>query len=302
MFWRRFVPLLRLCNTPTSIVSPLPFFAVSLFLISGRELHIFDLKILFIGIAISLLSTFGSNLWNHCNDLKEDIAQGKKTILTQDFSMLKISSFIAFTLYASSLLIIYYLSMELKRPIYIYFLIWALATWWYSDNLILKKITGFRLKEHYMGELITYSIAWPMYTLSIWLIYSDLNATGVAIAVIFLFFSLSGLLLKDLKDISGDREAGLNTFGVRFHPSQLIRYSCYLMVMYYFAMLNPLTIKFFGIGVLIMALPFIYFLKNTFIHMHRKNWALDMGDLKALKSIGYSVYISVIFMGLIAFF
>lgn len=301
MCWRKFVELLKLCNTPASTISPFPLFAISLFLIASNKLYFFNLSILFVGIAVSLFSNFASNLWNHCNDLKEDIAQGKKTILMQDVTMQKIALLIAILFYAGSILFVYYLSIEFKRPIYVYFLIWALATWCYSDNLLLKKVIGFRLKDHYIGELITYGIAWPMYTLSIWLIYSDLNAQGMIFALAFFFFSISGLLLKDLKDISGDRKAGLKTFGVVFLPSQLIRYSCYLMVLYYFIILNPLTLNFFGKGILVMALPLVYFLKNTFFHMCRKNWTLDAGDLKALKGIGKSIYASVIFIGLSAF-
>ncbi len=301
MGWRKAFELLNLCNTPTSIYSPFPFFAISLFLISRKGLAIYDLPVLFDGIVVSLLLIFAANLWNHCNDLKEDIAQGKKTILTQDSSMQKPALFIAVLLYANALLFAYYLSNEFKRPIYLYSLIWVLATWWYSDNLILKKVTGFRLKDHYMGELIAYSISWPMYTLSVWLVYSDLNSIAIILTVAFLFLSLSALLLKDIKDISGDRKACLKTFGVVFTPSQLIRYSCYLMALYYFIMLNPITINFLGIGILFMTLSFVYFLKNTFIYMYKKNWNLDTGDLKALKSLGNSILASVILIGLSTF-
>jgi 1,4-dihydroxy-2-naphthoate octaprenyltransferase len=301
MSWRETVELLKLCNTPATIISPFPLFAVTLFLISHKEFQISDLYILFVGIVVSLFSNFGSNLWNHSNDIKEDIAQGKKTVLMQDISMQKRAPFISILLYACSILLVFYLSNEFKRPIYIYFLIWSLATWWYSDNLILKKVVGFRLKDHYIGELITYSIAWPMYTLSIWLIYSDLNILGIMIAISFFFLSISGMLLKDLKDISGDRAAGLKTFGVVFSPSQLIRYSCYLMVLYYLVILNPFTLNFFGHGVLVMAIPFVYFLKITFFHMHEKQWTLDIGDLKPIKGIGNSAIASVIFMGLSTF-
>ncbi|MCG2737656.1 MAG: UbiA family prenyltransferase [Candidatus Methanoperedenaceae archaeon] len=302
MCWRKTVELLKLCNTPASIISPIPLFAISLFLISRKDISIFDLPILSIGITVSILSNFASNLWNHCNDLKEDKAQGKITILTQDSSMQKLALFIAIFLYLCSLLFVYYLSIELNRPIFLYFLIWALATWWYSDNLILKKIFGFRLKEHYIGELVTYGIAWPMYTFSIWQIYSDPNVTGVLISVAFFFISISGLLLKDLKDISGDRKAGLQTFGVVFSPSRLIQYSCYFMILYYLIILNPLTLRLFSTGILVVVIPFVYFLKNTFFHMHKKNWTLDIGDSKALKGIGISIYASVIFLGLSAFF
>ncbi len=301
MCWSKAFELLKLCNTPASIYSPFPLFAISLFLISHKELSIYDIPVLFAGIAVSLLLTFASNLWNHCNDLKEDIFQGKKTILTQESSVQKPALFIAVLLYAGAVLFAYYLSNEFKRPIYLYSIIWVLVTWWYSDNLILKKAVGFRLKDHYIGELVAYSIAWPMFTLSVWLTYSDLNSMAIIITVAFFFLSISALLLKDLKDISGDRKAGLKTFGVVFTPSQLIRYSCYLMVIYYFIMLNPVTLSFFGKGIMVMMFPFVYFFKTTFIHMFKKNWNLDIGDLKSLKGIGNSIFASVIFMGLIPF-
>jgi len=298
MCWRKAFELLKLCNTPVTIYSPFPLFAIVLFLISRKEASIYDYPILFAGIAISQLLAFPSNLWNHCNDLKEDIAQGKKTILTQDTTMKKKAIFIAILLYLCSLIYAYYLSNEFKRPIYIYALIWVFTTWWYSDNLIIKKVTGIRLKDHYIGELIAYSIAMPVYTLSIWLVYSDLNSIGIIITVAVFLLSISGLLLKDLKDISGDRKAGLKTLGVVFPASMLIKYSCFFMVMYYLALLNPITLHFFGTGILIMIFPFIYFLENTFIHLYKKKWNLDSGDLKALKGIGNSIFISIIFIGL----
>lgn len=298
MVLKKIAELLRLCNTPASIISPFPFFTIAIFLISQNNFNYYGIHFLFIGIVVTLLSNFASNLWNHCNDMKEDIAQGKKNILTQDPSMQKIAVFASILLYVISIIIVYQISLEVKRPIYIYFLIWAIATWCYSDNLILKKLTGFRLKEHYIGELVTYGIAWPMYTLSIWLIYSDITIICEIILAAFLFFSISLLLLKDLKDISGDRKAGLRTFGVVFSPSKLIQYSCYLMIIYYLILLNPMTLNLFSNRILIMIVPFAYFLKNTFLHMYYKNWSLDIGDFHAIKSVGYSVYGSVIFLGL----
>jgi len=298
---RKIIALLKLCNTPVTIYSPFPLFAISLFLISGKESSMYGLPLLFTGIIVSYLLTFPSNLWNHCNDLKEDTASGKKTILTDDPSMQKKAIYLSILLYTFSLLFVYYLSIEFKRPIYLYTIIWIIATWWYSDNLILKKLIGFRLKQHYLGELITYSIAFPMYTLSIWLVYSDLNIKAIIITIAVFLFNISGLLLKDIKDISGDKEAGLKTFGVVFPPSQLLKYSCYLMILFYFTFLNPFSLKNFGPGILIIIIPFIYFLKNTFIHMCRKNWTLSRGDLQALKSMGNSIYASFIFIGLSAF-
>ena len=299
MYWSKPVALLKLCNTPATIYSPFPLFAISLFLISHNELSIYDFPVLFAGIVVSWLLAFPCNLWNHCNDLKEDIAGGKKTILTQDISMQKKALFIAVLLYACSLLFVYYLSIEFKRPIYLYALVCIIITWCYSDNLILKKVLGIRLKDHYLGELAAYSIAFPSYTLSIWLVYSDLNLKAIILTIAIFFFSISGLLLKDLKDISGDMKAGLKTFGVVFLPSQLVRYSCYFMVLFYLALLNLITLSSYGI--LVIMIPFVYFLKNTFIHMYKKDWVLGSGDFQALKHMGNSIYASFIFLGLSAF-
>ena len=106
--------------------------------------------------------------------------------------------------------------------------------------------------------------------------YSDLNSKAIILTIAVLFFSISGLLLKDLKDISGDKKAGLKTFGVIFFPSKLMRYSCYLMVLFYLVLLNPFSLKDFGPGILIIIIPFMYFLKNTFVHMYKKDWNLDI--------------------------
>jgi len=139
----------------------------------------------------------------------------------------------------------------------------------------------------------------PMYTLSIWLVYSDLNLKGLLITLAVFFFSISTLLLKDLKDISGDMKAGLRTFGVVFSPSHLVRYSCYFMVLFYLVLLNLITLSSYGI--IVIMIPFIYFLKNTFIPMYKKDWTLGSGDLEVLKHMGNSIYASFIFLGLSAF-
>lgn len=301
MRWRTTIELLKLCNTPATIYSPFPLFAIIIFLISGLELSIYGLPILFAGILISYLLTFPSNLWNHCNDLKEDTAAGKKTILTNDHSMQYKAMILSILLYTLSLIFCYYLSIEFNRPIYFYALIWIIATWLYSDNIITKKIFGFRLKQHYLGELITYSVALPCYTLTIWLVYSDLNAKALIITIGIFFFSISGLLLKDIKDISGDKKAGLKTFGVVFPPSKLLKYSCYLMILFFLTFLNPFTFQNLDSGIYIIIIPFIYFLKNTFIHFHRKDWILGMEDISAIKSLGNSIYVSFIFIGLSSF-
>jgi len=147
------------------------------------------------GIVVSIISSFASNLWNHSNDVNEDIAQGKKTVLTQNYVSYKTTVVLSIALYIISIISVLYLSILLIKPIYYFFLPWSIITWWYSDNIFLRKIFGFRLKTHYFGEIITYGIACPSYTLSIWLIYSDLNYQGIAVALAFLggIFYLGGM-------------------------------------------------------------------------------------------------------------
>jgi 4-hydroxybenzoate polyprenyltransferase len=256
------------------------------------------LYIFIIGIVTSLLSSFASNLWNHTNDLKEDIAQGKKTVLTLNLVSKRTSVVLSMMLYGISAVIIYCMSIKLKRPVVPFFLVWLVITWWYSDDIFLKKIFRFRLKTHYIGEIITYGIAYPFYAMSIWLIYSDLNSQGIALSLAFSFLGISGVLLKDLKDISGDRKAGLRTLGVIFSPSKLLNISCIFLILYYLVILDSIALKVYNIDMLLIIIPFIWFLKNTFYYFHKKSWKLEACDFKSIKTMMISTYISLFALGI----
>ncbi|VVB95426.1 1,4-dihydroxy-2-naphthoate octaprenyltransferase [uncultured archaeon] len=295
--------IIKLCYTPYSIFSPIPFFAIIIFLIAYKTDYSlgFPIHSLTAGVTVSLLSSFASNIWNHTNDLKEDLAQGKKNAIIQKSVSYRSAIILSSILYTISLIIVYYISIKVGRPVYLFFLIWALITWWYSDNILLGKIFGFRLKTHYAGELITYCVAYPMYTLSIWLIYSNLNATSLALALAFLFFGISVVLLKDIKDISGDRKAKLKTFGVVFSPSKLFKVSCIFLLLYYIVILNSIALNILSIRVLLIIVPFFYFIKNTFFHFNKKDWRIDAGDYKEIKTMVVTTYVSIIILGAGAF-
>ncbi|MCG7850484.1 MAG: UbiA family prenyltransferase, partial [ANME-2 cluster archaeon] len=186
--------------TPVSIFAPIPFFCITLFFISTKfsELSIDKMYILFLGILISLLSSGATCFWNHTNDLKEDAKNNKKTLMSENIVSHREAIIISLFLYLISIILVIYASNLLNRPIYIYFIIWVIITWWYSDDIFLKKITGIRLKTHYFGELLTYGVAYPAYTMSIWLIFSDSFITGMVLSLIFLCVGISAVLLKDL--------------------------------------------------------------------------------------------------------
>ncbi len=289
--------------TPFSIFAPIPFFCFTLFFISTKitEISIDKIYLLFFGVLISLFSSGASCFWNHTNDVEEDTKNNKKTLISENIISHNEALIISFFLYLISIIIVIYISIFLNRPIYFYFLIWVIITWWYSDNIFLKKITGIRLKTHYLGELLTYGIAYPAYTMSIWLIFSDSFMKGVVLSLIFLCFGLAAVLLKDLKDIKGDREAGLKTFGVIFPPSTLIKISCKFLIVYFLLIVIATNFKILDSNSFLVILPFLYLLKNTFIHFQSKSWTIEVGDLNNIKAMMFSVYSSIFILGFVNF-
>jgi 4-hydroxybenzoate polyprenyltransferase len=297
--WKKSKKIVELCYTPYSIFSPIPFFAIIIFLIANKSgnFSTFHVIQLISGVAISMLSSFASNIWNHTNDLNEDSLQGKKNALTQNMISRRSAILLSIILYILSILIFIYISIISGRPTYLFFLIWALITWWYSDSLFLGKIFNFRLKSHYIGEFLTYCIAYPMYTLSIWMIYSDLSPAAIVLSLAFLSFGLSGVLLKDLKDISGDREANLRTFGVVFPPSKLLHYSCIFLLIYYIIIMVSVADDIFSGNIMLLIVPFIFFLKSTFFHFARQEWKIGLKDSAQIKMMIISTYVSILLLG-----
>lgn len=297
--WKKLLEVIRLCCTPYSIFSPIPFFAVIVFLIASEigTTPAFDIRLLLIGLTASVLSSFASNIWNHANDLRDDIAQGRNNALTQKIISQKSAIIISFVLYIFSITIMVAVSVNVGRPAYIFFLIWAFITWWYSDNIFLRKLIGFRLKSHYVGEFITYAVAYPMYTLSIWFIYSNFNTASILFSIAFLFFGISVVLLKDLKDISGDRSAKLKTFGVVFKSSRLFQWSCVFLFLYYLVILSSITFNIFHGSILLIIIPFIFFVSSSFLHFNKKNWNIGYEDGRQIRTIVLTTYASIILLG-----
>lgn len=297
--FRKTLLIIEQSFTPFSIFAPIPFFCITLFFISTKlsELSIGKIYILLLGILISLFSSGATCFWNHTNDLEEDIKNNKKTLISENIIAHREAIFISFFLYLISIILVIYSSILLDRPIYVYFVLWVIITWWYSDDIFLKKITGIRLKTHYLGELLTYGVAYPAYTMSIWLIFSDSFITGMVLSLIFLCFGIAAVLLKDLKDIKGDREAGLKTFGVIFPPSKLIKISCRFLIFYFILIVLAINFKIFNSNSFLILIPFLYLIKNTFLHFQSKNWTIEFSDFNNIKAMMVSVYSSIFILG-----
>ncbi|MDY6864711.1 MAG: UbiA family prenyltransferase [Halobacteriota archaeon] len=295
------VGIIQLCVIPSATLYFYPLFSIVLFIIAKgyiNPLVVSRFYPLLLGVGIALLSNFGTNIWNHSNDIKEDMAQGKDNVLTQGIVNRRTIVTLATIFYMISLMVIFILSERFNRPIFPFFLIWCVITWWYSDNFFFKKIFGFRLKDHYLGELVTYIIACPTFTLSIWLIYTDMDIRGLSLALIFLFYGISGLLLKDLKDITGDRAAGLKTLGVVFLPSQLLFLSSMLLILYYLLIITFTLLEVFNIGSLLVSIPLAIFISGTFLYFHRKSWELEKDDYKPIQNMMLTTYASLFMFGI----
>ncbi|CAD7775762.1 1,4-dihydroxy-2-naphthoate octaprenyltransferase [Candidatus Methanoperedenaceae archaeon GB50] len=285
----------ELCLTPRSIFSPIPYFAIFLYLLSINT-HTFTLQCLRAlswGVLFTLVGVSASNLWNHTNDLEDDIIAGKENLLTEGQMSKRSALALSTLLYASSIALSLHLTHTLGRDIWMPLLIWAVITWLYSDKIF----TGARLKSHYIGELLTYIVAYPCFTLTTWLIYSENLLQGMVVASAFAFLGVSGVLLKDLKDISGDRRAGLRTLGVIFPPSTLIHASCILLMLYYLTLIISGITSIFSIGTLLILIPFAYYMKKTFLHFTRKNWRLSEGDHIPIGAMMMTTYGSLLLLG-----
>ncbi|WP_456467637.1 UbiA family prenyltransferase [Archaeoglobus sp.] len=202
---------------PPTVAYPLPLVPLLAFFMAGNHESFNLLKI----IAFTSLFFNSINLWNHLNDAEDDLKSGKteaKTLLDHQ----NLTLCVILLSYLGSLLLIWFYG---NFQIAVLFIICFLTTWLYSDKKIVGRIIP-RLKEHYIGELFTYFIVTPVFPSILWLMASsEFSLRGVGFVVITATYYLSGMLLKDLKDISSDLQSGYKTLGVVFSPQSLLKAS-----------------------------------------------------------------------------
>jgi 1,4-dihydroxy-2-naphthoate octaprenyltransferase len=208
---------------------------------------------------------------------------------------------ISILLYAISILISLLIYLYLRNPLIpIFLILWAIFTWIYSDRVFFGKFFK-RLKDDWRGEVITYSIAFPSYTLALYLIMDNNLQKGLAVAFPMLFFGLSALLLKDIKDITEDRNAGLRTLGVVFSPSLLLRGSSHFLILYYLSIFLLTFFGLFKLSTLILIVPFSLFFVKTYLHFRKKNWEIEEEDLCAIQVMSFTTFSSLLLWGLANF-
>ncbi len=256
-----------------------------LFSLSGNR----DAFRFLIAVAFTFTSQAGINLWNHFNDVEEDVLAGKVNVLTENPEIRAFAAFLSIFLYVLAFIILYIFSDDRKFAV-LAFLVVSAVTLAYSD----RKVLGCRrLKNHYVTEVLTYLLSVPLYTLAVWTIFSPVNARAAAVAAFMTPFALSGTFLKDIKDVSGDEKAGLKTLAVVFPPSTLLKVSVALLWCYY-----VLLTVFSSLGIIpvrsLVAVVFSIALAYSTLCYARENWLVSEKLLKPVKVMILSNLLSLV--------
>ena len=292
-FFTYIFDIIKLSATPPSIIYPYPILQLLAFTLSET----YDLESYIKSIIVSFIFFAGVNLWNHINDIEEDRLSGKKHILIEKPEIRKYILTISPILYLTSLLL--FTIWTIDKKVIIAFTIVSLVTWIYSDRILFgKKIR--RWKDFYLTEVLTYVVAIPCFTISIWTLFAPISPKSFAFSTITLFFMLSGMFLKDIKDTTGDRLGGLKTLGVVFSPKQLIKLSITLILLYYFSITIHSFSGVFPFKCSVSAIPLIGVL-YTINHFMSNDWEITLKSLIPVKIMIYSNLLSFIILILTSF-
>ncbi len=289
LYFKNFVQIFKLSMTPPSIIYPIPLFAVVLYSLSNCR----NVSLLFVAIAFTFISQAGMNLWNHVNDVEEDIIAGKVNVLTKNPELKPFVAVLSFLLYSTAFLILISFSKD-KRALIACILVFV-ATWLYSDRLLIGRFFK-RLKDHYLTEVVTYAVSAPAFTLATWSIYGELCPKAFAVAIIMSFFALSGTFLKDLKDASGDEKAGLKTLAVAFSPLSLLLTSVLMLWLYYTSIILFTLLGLIPLNSALAVLPSILLAYSTYVFLSEREVSFKV--LKPIKLMIFSSVSSLAFLAI----
>ena len=274
MNFKYFVEILKFSAKPLTIIYPIPILQLLVFSLSNRNLNSLILE-----MAFSFTFYPAVNLWNHVNDIEEDVMGGKYNVFAESPALRFVGVVMALLLYSTSFLMVLKLGKVVSL---ILFVLCLTLTWFYSDRIIFGRFLRFRLKDHYLTELATFVVSYPAFTLLLWTFFEDLNFRSFALSLTVLFFVLFGIFLKDLRDVSGDEKAGLRTLGVVFSPKRLLKLSYTSIIVYYLTVFIFAYLEIYSKVCLVLVLTFI----PTLIYLRsiaRNDWRLSPETLPHFK-------------------
>jgi len=291
----RFINILfeifKLSATPPSIVYPIPLLAFLLFSLSSCR----DPFCLLCAIAFTFTSQAGINLWNHVNDVEEDILAGKRNVFTENPGVRRAGAIIAIMLYCISFIILYIFSKD-KLISTFAFIVVCFVTWVYSDRFIFGRFFR-RWKDYYVTEVLTYVISAPLYVVAVWSFFSSVGIRTFAVAAFMTPFTLSGTFLKDIKDVTGDEMAGLKTLAVLFSPSSLLRISVALLWVYYFEIFIFVIFDIIPVQSILVLVALLGLIYSSYYFINLK-WKISVEIVKFVKIMIYSNILSLLLIAL----
>ncbi len=268
--------ILKSSLRPVNILFPLPIVPLAIGVYTG------DIKEFWKPVALTFLFYPAVNLWNHINDADDDYRSGKETPFISRNNKL-IGAILVLVFYISSFLFVIFNAKNEYSVIL--FLLVSIFVFLYSDNMVTK----IRLKRHYIGEIIVYSLSLPAYLLLLYSVVRDIDIVGLKLLILFFPLLFSGLFIKDLKDITADKSAGLVTLGVRFDPIVLIKVFYSMVIMYYI-----LGFIFYFKSLLALAFILLIVVLYCLFKIKRNEWLIDTATIKYYKLTIYSGIFSLL--------
>jgi len=278
------VEILKLSATPPNIIYPIPVLAFLVFSQTSNQ----DVQLLLFAILFSSVFYAGVNLWNHVNDIEEDILAGRRNILIKNPKIRKLTVILVVFLYLTSFVLIYFKSNDGI----LLFLVCSIVTWIYSDKIIFGRFVR-RWKEHYMTEVLTYVIAVPTFTLTLWSIFDKISIKALALSVSITLLMLSGTFLKDIKDTTSDELVGLKTLAVVFSPSKLLKFSVMMSWLYYLSIIIFIKLDVYDQLDLLALCPALLLAYSTSKYQINR-WKISPKLVKPIRIMLYSSILSLI--------
>lgn len=279
-----YLKLLKYSAYPPNIVFPIPIVPIFIGLY-GESLSAIWKPVFFTFLFYPIV-----NLWNHLNDAEDDFKAGKDT----PFVFREIRRVTWFLI--AILAIISFLFIYLNGHIIglFFYLIVLILTFLYSDNTLTK----IRLKKHYLGEIIVYIISIPAGVFMLYSIVKNPDLEALKVAILLTPLMMSTVLIKDLKDISGDRNAGLKTLGVVFSHESLVKVSSIMFITYF--VIGILLFSSNKIYIVPFVIPFFGLIIGL-LSLKRHNWTISIHTIKYYNILVFSSLLSFVILTTLKF-
>ncbi len=294
-FLKNILLILVIGAIPINLVYPIPLVSIVALSLTLQypSHHILSLFNFINSYVFSFLFFTAINLWNHLNDLNDDIIAGRSFShkLLKNYKLaLSISIFCYF------LAVLYFIFFSLDLRVTPFLIVCMMFTWMYSDRILVGKIIR-RFKEWYVTELLTYFVVSPLFFLVLWSFFEPVSSKGLAFSLLVSLLYISGVFLKDMKDITSDANAGYETLAIVFSPQFLIRISILLNLASFVLLLLYSVTGIFPMGCT-LSLVVVFIVVYVIFKLNKEKWKISKDMVGILSIYSYTYVFSLLFIAL----